>query len=239
MPSNIDIPKLARMVANSYNVSELEIFLSDYFKIRLDHIVDPAGLNVPTIVHKVISYFDRRGNLVDLVRELGRDRAETINLLDLLIPPSTTSSKGWPSSPSTSSLTEVDVGPDEVDFYFVIEPDRRSISSPAKHKSASHAIYVRVPVVSRSFPAVSTSHQALALTFDRSGSMQGPKTDVARAAADYLLDSAQKPDHQVAVLAFDESIAIPVPLQQIKDSVIHKRSLRHIAPRGNTLNRNT
>ncbi len=234
MASNIDTRKLAQVVADSYNVDELEVFLSDYFKIRLDHIVDPGGLSIPKIVHKVISYFDRRGNLTDLVRELGRDRAETINLLDLLVPPSMTSSNSSPSESSTSSMTKVDIDPDEVDFYFVIEPDRRSVSSPSKHKSANHAIYVRIPIVSRSLSAISASRQALALTFDRSGSMQGPKTDVARAAADYLLDSAQKPDHQVAVLAFDESIEIPVPLQQIKNSVIYKRSLRNIAPRGNT-----
>ncbi|GCE27582.1 hypothetical protein KDA_30660 [Dictyobacter alpinus] len=64
--------------------------------------------------------------------------------------------------------------------------------------------------------------------------MKGYKTDVARAAADYLLDSAQKPDHQAAVLAFDDYIEVPVPLQQIKNSIPYKLLLRNIVPRGNT-----
>src|SRR5439155_937324 len=126
------------------------------------------------------------------------------------------------------SATEVDIDHSELDFYFVIEPDRRIVPSSTKHSSANQAIYVRIPVVSGLVPAASTSPQALALALDRSGSMQGYKTDVARAAADYLIDIAQRPDHRVSILAFDDYIEIPVPLQQIGNSTPHKSALRRI-----------
>src|SRR5438105_158327 len=181
MSSSINTPKLAEVFAESYNQEELEIFLSDYFKVRLEDIIVPHGLSFQKIVREVIGYFDRRGHLTDLVRELGRDRPGVIDIRDLLIPMST---KPLPS-PITSS-TIVDIDPDEVDFYFVIEPDRRIVPATTAHKSAKQAIYVRIPAVSGSLSTPSTSPQALALALDRSGSMQGNKTDVAHAAADYL-----------------------------------------------------
>lgn len=241
-PSNINLPMLAKVVAADYNLGELTVFLNDYFSQRLDHIVNPSHLTIPEIVWEVIGYFDRRGRLVDLVRELGRDRPGRINLLDLLVPaspsgssPPSTISTSSPSLPSpVTSSTTVDIGADEIDFYFVIEPDRRSVPSATKHKSPTQAVYVRIPAVSGSLAAASTSPQALGMALDRSGSMQGYKTDVARAAADYLLDIAQRPNSQVSVVSFDDIIEVPVPLQQVRDSTPHKSTLRRIAPRGNT-----
>src|SRR5438034_919883 len=136
MPSKINISELVQLVAKSYNRSELEVFLAQYFDVRLDYIIEPSGLSMIKIAQEVVGYFDRRDNL--------------------------------------------------------------------------------------------------ALALDRSGSMQGYKTDVARAAADYLLDIAQRPDHRVSILAFDDYIEIPVPLQQIGNSTPHKSALRRIAPRGET-----
>lgn len=242
MSSSIEISKLAEAIVDSYNLEELEIFLADYFQIRLERVVEPRGLSLIKIVREVINYFDRRGTLIDLVREFGRDRPGKIDLLDLLVPamPSSSSPLSTISTASSSlpspaiSSTKLDVDPNEIDFYFVIEPDRRIVPAVTTHKSANQAIYVRIPVVSGSLSAPSTSPQALTLALDRSGSMQGHKTDVARAAADYLLDIAQGPNRQVSVLAFDERIEIPVPLQQILNSTLHKNTLRRITPRGST-----
>jgi|GEM_PF-4709089 len=244
MSSSINISKLAEVIADSYNVGELKVFLADSFNVPLDHIVHPSGLGMNEIVWEVIGYFDRRGTLFELVREFGRDRPGKIDLLDLLVPLpampsnssplSTISAGSSPLPPPSISSTTVDVDPDEIDFYFVIEPDRRIVPAVTTHKSVNQAIYIRIPAVSGSLSAASTSPQALALALDRSGSMQGYKTDVARAAADYLLDIAQGPHRQVSVLAFDEYIEIPIPLQQIWDSTTHKNTLRRIAPRGRT-----
>jgi hypothetical protein len=232
MASSINISKLAEVVADSYNVGELKVFLADYFNVRLDHIVHPSGLGMKEIVWEVISHFDRRGVIAELVREFGRDRPGKIDLLDLLAP--ATSSTRSPLPPPTISSTTVDVDPDEIDFYFVIEPDRRSVPSAIKHKSTKQAIYVRIPAVSGSLSTPSTSPQALALALDRSWSMGGYKTDVAHAAADYLLDIAQGPNQRVSVIAFDEYIEIPIPLQPITNPAPHKSTLRRIAPRGQT-----
>ena len=197
--------------------------------MRLDHIIEPRGLSIQKIIREVIDYFDRRGHLVDLVRELGRDRPGVIDIRDLLMPLAT---KPLPS-PITSS-TMVDIDPDEVDFYFVIEPDRRIVPATTTYKSTKQAIYVRIPAVSGSLSTPPTSPQALALALDRSGSMGGHKTDVAHAAADYLLDIAQGPNQRVSVIAFDEYIEIPIPLQQITNPAPHKSTLRRITPRGET-----
>jgi uncharacterized protein YegL len=229
MSSSINTSKLAEVFAESYNKEELEIFLSDYFGVSLEDIIVSSGVSFQKIVREVIGYFVRRGYLADLVRELGRDRPGKIDILDLLMPPST---QPLPS-PVTSS-TMVDIDPDEVDFYFVIEPDRRIVPATTTHKSAKQAIYVRIPAVSGSLSTPSTSPQALALALDRSGSMQGYKTDVAHAAADYLLDIAQGPNHRVSVIAFDEYIEVPIPLQPITNPAPNKSILRRIAPRGQT-----
>jgi hypothetical protein len=183
MPSKINISELVQLVAKSYNRSELEVFLAQYFDVRLDYIIEPSGLSMIKIAQEVVAYFDRRDNLAEFVREFRRDRP-TVDILPLFVPLSATSSS---SSPHTISATEVDIDHSELDFYFVIEPDRRIVPSSTKHLSANQAIYVRIPVVSGLVPAASTSPQALALALDRSGSMQGYKTDVARGAADYLL----------------------------------------------------
>ncbi len=234
MPSDINIPKLVQLVAESYNLEELKGFLDGYFKISLEQIIIPQGSNLITIIQEVISHFRRRGSLAELVREFGLDRPGKIDILDLLEPLPTTPSGSLPLSPPTASSTTVDINPDEIDFYFVIEPDRRIVTAATKPKAATQAIYVRIPAVSGSLSAVSTSPQALALALDRSGSMQGHKTDVARAAAGYLLDIAQGPNRQASVLAFDEYIEIPVPLQQILNPTLHKSALRRINPRGET-----
>ena len=86
MSSNIDIPKLTEAFSDGYNVEELEIFLAKYFKLRLDRIVIPQGLSIEKIVGEIIGYFDRRGNLLELVRELGCDRPGKIDIRDLLMP---------------------------------------------------------------------------------------------------------------------------------------------------------
>ena len=39
MQSSIDKPKLVQVVVGAYDIGELAGFLSDYFKIRLDHII--------------------------------------------------------------------------------------------------------------------------------------------------------------------------------------------------------
>src|SRR5579863_7803950 len=105
MSSNIDISKLAKMVAESYDLPELEGFLTEYFHVRLDHIIQPRGLSLIEVVRKVIDHFDRRGNLVELVREFGKDRPGKIDLLSLLATPSTISSGNLPSPPSPTSST--------------------------------------------------------------------------------------------------------------------------------------
>src|SRR5436305_14791984 len=151
MSSNINISKLAEVVTDSYNLGELKVFLADYFRVRLDRIINPVGLGMEEIVWEVINYFDRRSRegerLVDLVREFERDRPGKINLLDLLVPTPSSSSSPLPIPTVSSSLpppiissTTVDINSDEVEFYFVVEPDRRSVPASTTYKSPTQAI---------------------------------------------------------------------------------------------------
>jgi von Willebrand factor type A domain len=229
MQSSVDKPKLVKVIADAYDFDELTVFLADYFSTRLDHIINPAGTGLLTVVQHVVEYFEGKGNLVDLVRELGKDRPGKVDLLSLLVPVTgiapVTPVAGGPSS------TPVDIDPQvEVDFYFVVEPDRRAVSSKAKTES----IYVRIPAVGASTPERFASSSAFALAFDRSGSMQGYKIDVARAAAEYILDAAALIQSRVCVIAFDNRVDTIVPLQKITDPTTHKVAVRSVAPRATT-----
>lgn len=234
MSSSINIPKLVQLMIDAYDVGELRGFLQDYFSVRLDHIINPVGVSFVKVVRAVVDYFDWCGALVDLVREFQMDRPGKVDLFDLLVPTGTMSSSGSPLIPGPVSSTQVDISLDEAAFYFVIEPDRRLIPAPRERRHTNEAVYVRISVVGTSMPKKSVAQRALSLAYDRSGSMEGYKTDVARAAADYLFDIAHKTGAQVAVFTFDEFVDTIVPLQQIRDTASHKRALRQVNPRGMT-----
>src|SRR5947209_20506180 len=114
MQSSIDKPKLVQVVADSYDSGELAGFLSDYFAIRLDYIVNPIGVGFVVVVREIVEYFDRKGTLVELVRELSKDRPGKIDLLSLLVP---TSGPKAGAGPTGVLSNPVDVDPQvEVDF---------------------------------------------------------------------------------------------------------------------------
>lgn len=102
MESKINRAKLIQLIADSYNFAELEGFLEDTFRLRLDYIVEPSGLSLLEVVRKVVNYFDRQGNLVDLVQELSRYKPGKINILDLSMPLPPISSSGSAVSASVS-----------------------------------------------------------------------------------------------------------------------------------------
>jgi hypothetical protein len=232
MESPIDCSKLIQLIADSYTVPELEGFLEDYFKRRLDHIVDPRGLSVIEVARKVVNHFDREGYLVDLVRELGHHRPGKIDILDLMMVSPTTASSSATASSRLASTTKVEIDANEVDFYFLTEPDRRFFPLATEHQPSTQTLFVRIPVISRTQSTVSPPPQALALAMDRSGSMAEEKIIIARTAAEYLLDLVQGSNSQVAILAFDQHIKLVVPLQQIKKATAHKRHLNNIDSRG-------
>ena len=186
------------------------------------------GVGFVVVVREIVEYFDRNGTLVELVRELSKDRPGRIDLLSLLVP--TSGPKAGPS-PTGVLSNPVDVDPQvEVDFYFVVEPDRRTVSSRRKTES----IYVRIPAVAATTLRRQPSQSALALAFDRSGSMQGYKMDVARAAADYIIDAAGATKSHLGVVAFDSRVETVLPLQTVSDPMAHKQAVRRVAPRGQT-----
>jgi hypothetical protein len=228
--SPIDVPKLVAAIAQAYNVAELKGFLSDYFQTRLDHIINPVGVGFVEIVRAVVDHFDRRHALTDFIREIQKDRPGSIDLLALLLPRTTTSAQTQPSGTPPPS---VDIEPEEVDFYFVIEPDRRTVPV-ASSKRPTNSIYVRIPAVSASALGAGGPLRAMALAVDRSGSMTGGKIDVARGAANYLLDLAEGTAARAAIVAFDDQIGPVVSLQPISQSAPYKAQISTLTPRGGT-----
>lgn len=229
MATPINVPKLVQIIAEAYNVAELAGFLTDYFQIRLDHIINPVGVGLIEIARAVVDYFDRNHRMTEFVRELGKDRPGKIHIGSLLASPTTLPSPTAPSIPAPT----IDINPDEIDFYFVIEPDLKTVPPPSFKQSTS-SIYVRIPAVGASGSAGGGSRRALALALDRSGSMRGEKIETARAAAGYLLDLVAGADHQASIVAFDTLSDLVVPLQSISSSAPYKATLNSISPRGST-----
>lgn len=245
MARQVDIPKLIELVAGAYNVEELRGFLADYFTTRLDHIINPVGVGFVEIVRRVVDHFDARGGLPDLVRELQKDRPGVIDLLSLLLPPGarapTASGPALPPpsppAPPTSAASlpvrgHIDVEPGELDFYFMIEPDRRVVS-PVSATRPTQSIYVRIPIAA-SGTGRSVVPCALSLAVDRSGSMAGDKTEIARAAADYLLDLAEGTSDKVAIVAFDDKIDVLVGLTSVQSASALKTRVLALSARGQT-----
>jgi hypothetical protein len=161
MPSPIDASKLNRLIVESFNATELDSFLREYFRTRLEDIIVPQGIGLTEIALRVIDHFDRRGMLTDLIRELERERPGRFPLTDLFLPPTRSGGgRPGPAGPTAAPATPpgagspptrmVDIEPEEVDFYFVIEPDRRSIPGLPASKTANQSIYVRIPAVASS-----------------------------------------------------------------------------------------
>ena len=228
--SPIDVPKLVAAIAQAYNVAELKGFLSDYFQTRLDHIINPVGVGFVEVVRAVVEHFERQHALTDLVREIQKDRPGSIDLLALLLPRTPSPAQ---SPPSGAPPPSIDIDPEEVDFYFVIEPDRRTVPL-ASPQRPSNSIYVRIPAVSASGLGAGGLPRAMALAVDRSGSMGGGKMDVARGAANYLLDLAEGTGARAAIIAFDDKIGPVVSLQPIPQSAPYKAQLSTLTPRGGT-----
>jgi hypothetical protein len=126
MESSINRSKLIQLVADSYTVPELEGFLEDNFKLRLDHIVEPRGLSLIEVVRRVVNYFDRQGHLTDLVQELGHHRPGRIDILDLLEPSLPSRSQSVPTSVERSSQLP------QADTNLAISPPRIFISHSSK-----------------------------------------------------------------------------------------------------------
>lgn len=103
MEPKINRAKLVQLIAGSYTVAELEGFLEDHFRLRLDHIIEARGVGLIEVVRNVVNYFDRRGNLVDLVQELSKHKPDKVNIGDLLIPlpPIPRNSSSAPTSTSS------------------------------------------------------------------------------------------------------------------------------------------
>lgn len=237
--AEIDKATLVRAIADAYIVDELKGFLADYFRIRLDHIINPIGIGFPETVRAVVDHFDQQHALTDLIRELQRDRPDVIDIRALLRPVGATPSTGAPpggrgaaGSYPGSNNAAVDIEAEELDFYFVIEPDRRTVPR-SRAKQPTQSIYVRIPAVAAA-AGRSTGSRGLALAVDRSGSMQGGKLDIARAAADFLLDLADGSADRVAIVAFDDRVDTVVNLRTVTGAGGLKSTLRGLVPRGET-----
>lgn len=75
--------------------------------------------------------------------------------------------------------------------------------------------------------------QMLVIAIDRSGSMQGPKLDAAKAAV-AAAAKALGPDGQVAVVAFDSEAEVFVPLQRVGDGLRLAKDVARLQSGGGT-----
>lgn len=73
---------------------------------------------------------------------------------------------------------------------------------------------------------------ALVLVLDRSGSMTGDKLEAAKACAAWLADRL-RPDDRLALVTFDDTVAIDVPLVPVSSGAV-ARAARGLRPGGST-----
>lgn len=82
-------------------------------------------------------------------------------------------------------------------------------------------------------PAPASPPGALALVLDRSGSMTGAKMEAARNAAHAIVDRLRD-DDELAVIAFDSSAKLFVPIARVADRPMIHAQIDSIQPAGGT-----
>lgn len=82
-------------------------------------------------------------------------------------------------------------------------------------------------------PPRSPQGTAVVLIIDKSSSMEGKKIELARAAAEGVVDNL-KPDDHVGVLIFDNSFMWDVPIRTADNKTLIKREISGIMPDGGT-----
>ncbi len=82
-------------------------------------------------------------------------------------------------------------------------------------------------------PPRSPQGTAVVLIIDKSSSMEGKKIELARAAAEGVVDNL-KPDDHVGVLIFDNSFMWDVPIRTADNKTLIKREISGIVPDGGT-----
>ena len=92
-----------------------------------------------------------------------------------------------------------------------------------ENKKAEDALQRTLPA--KLLPPRNNEGVAVVLIIDKSSSMEGPKIDLAKAAATGTVANL-RPMDQVGVLAFDNSFAWVVPLRKADDRNVSRRSHR-------------